>query len=124
MVYAVKDLADFNAQLEAAGGKLVVVDFFATWCPPCKMIAPHLEEISKTMSDVVVLKVDVDDCEDVAAEYKVAIMEILSPDRVMVNLLLQITAMPTFIFFKSKAKIADMTGANVEKLKEIVASNK
>ena len=46
-----------------------------------------------------------DDVEDVAAEYK-------------------ITAMPTFIFFKSKAKIADMTGANVEKLKEIVASNK
>ena len=31
MVYAVKDLADFNAQLEAAGDKLVVVDFFATW---------------------------------------------------------------------------------------------
>ena len=31
MVYAVKDLADFNAQLEAAGEKLVVVDFFATW---------------------------------------------------------------------------------------------
>ena len=38
------------------------------------MIAPHLEEISKTMSDVVVLKVDVDDCEDVAAEYKVVII--------------------------------------------------
>ena len=31
MVYAVKDLADFKAQLEAAGDKLVVVDFFATW---------------------------------------------------------------------------------------------
>ena len=35
------------------------------------MIAPHLEEMSKTMNDVVFLKVDVDDCEDVAAEYKV-----------------------------------------------------
>ena len=41
------------------------------------MIAPHLEEISKTMSDVVVLKVDVDDCEDVAAEHKVPIIETL-----------------------------------------------
>ena len=41
------------------------------------MIAPHLEEISKTMSDVVVLKVDVDDCEDVAAEYKVTNFEII-----------------------------------------------
>ena len=57
MVYSVKDLADFNAQLEAAGGKLVVVDFFATWCGPCKMIAPHLEEMSKTDDSVVFLKV-------------------------------------------------------------------
>ena len=35
------------------------------------MVAPHLEEMSKTMDDVVFLKVDVDDCEDIAAEYKV-----------------------------------------------------
>ena len=69
------------------------------------MIAPHLEEMSKTMNDVVFLKVDVDDCEDVAAEYK-------------------ITAMPTFIYIKNKSKVADLTGANVEKLKELVASHK
>ena len=35
------------------------------------MIAPHLEEMSKTMYDVVILKVDVDDCEDIAAQYNV-----------------------------------------------------
>jgi len=105
MVHAVKDMDDFNSQLAAAGGKLVVVDFHATWCGPCKMIAPHMEEMSKTMQDVVFLKVDVDDCEDIAAEYK-------------------ITAMPTFIFIKSKTKVADLTGANVNKLKEIIKSNK
>merc|ERR1712170_344519 len=102
---AVKYLEDFNSELASAGGKLVVVDFFATWCGPCKMIAPHLEEMDKTMDDVVFLKVDVDECEDIAQEYK-------------------INAMPTFIFIKNKSKVADLTGANVEKLKEIVASNK
>ena len=105
MVHAVKDMDDFNNQLTAAGGKLVVVDFHATWCGPCKMVAPHLEEMSKTMEEVVFLKVDVDDCEDIAAEYK-------------------ITAMPTFLFIKSKAKVADLTGANVEKLKELVNTHK
>merc|ERR1712236_160559 len=105
MVYAVKDMGDFNNQLTAAGGKLVVVDFHATWCGPCKMIAPHLEEMSKTMEEVVFLKVDVDDCEDIAAEYN-------------------ISAMPTFIFLKNKTKVADLTGANIEKLKELVNSNK
>merc|ERR1719175_553114 len=71
MVHAVENKADFTSQLEAAGGKLVVVDFHATWCGPCKMIAPHLEEMDKTMDDVVFLKVDVDECEDIAEEYHV-----------------------------------------------------
>merc|ERR1739848_705141 len=93
MVHAVQDMDDFNNQLTAAGGKLVVVDFHATWCGPCKMVAPHLEEMSKTMDDVVFLKVDVDDCEDVAAEYN--------------N-----TAVPPFLSMKSGSKVADLTGAN------------
>jgi len=105
MVHAVENKADFDTQLAAAGGKLVVVDFHATWCGPCKMIAPHLEEMDKTMDDVVFLKVDVDDCEDIAEEYKV-------------------TAMPTFIFLKNMAKVADLTGANIDKLKAIVAEHK
>ncbi|PRD36130.1 UNVERIFIED_CONTAM: Thioredoxin [Trichonephila clavipes] len=54
---------DFKAQLNAAGDKLVVVDFHATWCGPCKMIAPFFQELSEQNTDVVFLKVDVDEVE-------------------------------------------------------------
>lgn len=53
--------SDFNSQLASAGAKLVVVDFYATWCGPCKMIAPKIESMSQELMDsVVFLKVDVD----------------------------------------------------------------
>lgn len=47
--------ADFDAKLESAGDLLVVVDFHATWCGPCKMIAPKLEEFSAKYTDKVVI---------------------------------------------------------------------
>merc|ERR1711981_605769 len=95
---------DLQSQLAAAGGKLVVIDFFATWCGPCKMIAPKIEAMSGEMADVVFLKVDVDENEDAAQEYN-------------------ISAMPTFIFVKKEAKVADMMGANADKLKSMIATH-
>ena len=62
-------------------------------------------KVHRTLHYVVFLKVDVDDCEDIAAEHK-------------------ITAMPTFIFLRKGIQVAVLQGANVEKLKELVNTHK
>ena len=56
---------------ELVSGELVLVDFFADWCGPCKMLAPNLEELSKEYN---VIKVNVDEFEELARKY--AIMSI------------------------------------------------
>ena len=48
---------------------LVVVDFFATWCGPCKMLSPVLEQINEDRSDVKIVKVDIDSNMDLAKKY-------------------------------------------------------
>ena len=45
----------------------VVIDFFATWCGPCKMLSPILEEVAQEVTDVVFVKVDVDEAEELAS---------------------------------------------------------
>ena len=51
--------------------KPVFVDFFATWCGPCQMMAPILEEASKENPDVDFFAIDIDDAEETAAKYGV-----------------------------------------------------
>ena len=56
----------------AQEGKTVLVDFWATWCGPCRMIAPVLEEVAKERPDITVCKVDVDEERELALEYNVS----------------------------------------------------
>lgn len=54
---------------ELINDELVLVDFFATWCGPCRMLGPVLEELSSDRSNVKIVKMDVDECHDIAKEY-------------------------------------------------------
>lgn len=105
MVNYIKSMDEFNAMLETSKSKTVIIDFTATWCPPCKMIGPIFEGMASEFPDVEFLKVDVDDAEDVAAKCG-------------------IQAMPTFQVFKGGEKVDEMSGADKNGLQALVVKNK
>jgi thioredoxin 1 len=65
----VKNETDFNEQLKS--NKLVLVDFYGTWCAPCKMINPIIKEIAETYDNLNICKIDVDENTEIAAKYGV-----------------------------------------------------
>lgn len=100
-VVQVSSKYDLENRLKSAGSKLVVIDFFATWCGPCKMIAPELERMAKDFPNVVFLKVDVDQNGDVSRSYGVA-------------------AMPTFVFLKNHREVSRVQGADSYSLRSTI----
>ncbi len=61
-------LQDENFKKEIKNG-IVLVDFYADWCGPCKMVAPIIEELSQEKENVKFIKVNVDNHEEIAKEY-------------------------------------------------------
>ena len=71
--------------------KPVLVDFFATWCGPCKMLAPILEQVATEQDACEIVKVDVDEAMDIAKNYG-------------------IMSVPTMILFKNGEEVDRATG--------------
>lgn len=57
--------------------KVVLVDFFATWCPPCKMLAPVLERVANTRAAFDIVKINIDENEEVAMQYRIEVVPTL-----------------------------------------------
>ena len=69
---AIIEVTDTNFQAEVLEApEPVLVDFWAPWCGPCRIVAPHLEELSRERDDVRVVKLNVDDNPRTAARYNV-----------------------------------------------------
>ncbi|KAK7686750.1 hypothetical protein QCA50_010350 [Cerrena zonata] len=89
----IESLSQLNVILSKSKDKVSVIDFHATWCGPCHMIAPVFEALSKQYPNVNFLKCDVDKAKDVASQYSVS-------------------AMPTFIFLKGSTQVDQIRGAD------------
>ena len=58
-------------------GKVILLDFYADWCGPCKMIAPLIEEIASEREDIIVAKVNVDTATNLAIEFGISVIPTL-----------------------------------------------
>lgn len=84
------DTQEFKMQVLQGQG-VTLVDFFATWCGPCKMLSPILEELEKEMPSVQFAKIDVDDEQQLAMQYG-------------------IMSVPTMVIFKDGEKKEQLVG--------------
>lgn len=64
---------DFEKEVIQNKG-VVLVDFFATWCPPCKMLSPVLEEISESRSPYSIVKVNIDENLNISSEFNIEVV--------------------------------------------------
>jgi thioredoxin 1 len=106
MVSKIKSTDHFDWFIKEYPDRLIVVDFYAEWCMPCKQIAPLILKWAKeTHTGVVFIKVDVDELPFLMETYN-------------------INMMPTFLFFKNHKIIHTIEGAYAQLINEFIIKNK
>jgi len=106
--FELKTLTGETVKLSSLKGKKVMLNFWATWCPPCKAEMPEMEQFSKEASkDIVILAVNIDPQLDVKSfvdQYKITFPILLDTDDI-VNEQYQILSIPTTYFINSNGVI-------------------
>lgn len=99
----IKNLTDDSFSKEVESGT-VLVDFFAEWCGPCRMMSPILEQLaSQFQGKVVIAKLDIDNEQETAAQF-------------------QVTSVPTLILFKDGKEVNRLIGLrDAEAIKEFIS---
>lgn len=97
MAGTLNEVTDSNFQAEVIESEQpVLVDFWAPWCGPCRVVGPVLEEIAGERSDLRIVKLNVDDNQQTAAQY-------------------QVLSIPTMILFKGGSPVKTLIGAQPKK---------
>lgn len=102
MIKHVNKMSDFQSKV-LENNNVVLVDFYAAWCSPCKRLSAELEKLSSSRSNYEIIKVNLDELKDLARRYN-------------------INAIPTLVVFKDGQPVDRMIGVdNEEKIADLIS---
>lgn len=102
MVIQIADTAEFDKHIK--GATLTIVDFYADWCGPCRVVAPRFAQLAEQNPQIKFLKVNVDTCKEVSSREEVR-------------------AMPTFKCYKNGSVIKTIVGADIKAIENVIREN-
>ena len=97
--------SELDDLIESNPNTLLILDFYATWCGPCKRVMPGFLKMAEEYENVYFVKVDVDEADDLSEEYEIA-------------------ATPTFVYVKDGETLEVYNGTDEEQLKSLIEEHK
>lgn len=103
-VIDIKSERELKKIVDSNNGRLIVLDYYADWCGPCKALGPKISEFAKMYPHVIFLKVNVDSFPGFAERSNV-------------------TSMPTVAFYKSGRKLCEVIGVSIPKIRKALETH-